>query len=197
MKQSVGPQLEVLDAMAASGIRGMRYLLQAEADHVWCNDLSLKVQPALQENLATAAQDPDSSGTFQISQMDVTALLEEMKSSGRQFDLVDIDSFGSKNGGAVIRKAIDVVRPGGLLYITSTDGLALSGRRPEDALRNYGALTSYTPAANEQALRVLAGTAVREGAAKGLHVRPLFSVFAPHGPVYRSMLSVEPQRPPR
>lgn len=32
---------------------------------------------------------------------------------------------------------------------------------------------------------------IREGAMRGLLVRPLFSHFAPHGPVFRAMLRVE------
>jgi tRNA (guanine26-N2/guanine27-N2)-dimethyltransferase len=51
----------------------------------------------------------------------------------------------------------------------------------QDALANFGAVTRSTPSSNEQALRVLAGAACLQGAARGLHVTPLFSVFAHHG----------------
>jgi tRNA (guanine26-N2/guanine27-N2)-dimethyltransferase len=54
-------------------------------------------------------------------------------------------------GGAIAAAALAVVRIGGLLYVTSTDGLSLSGRRPQDALANYGAITQPSPSCNEQA----------------------------------------------
>eukprot|EP00976_Prorocentrum_cordatum_P081254 1184324-Prorocentrum_minimum.AAC.1 len=66
-------------------------------------------------------------------------------------------------GGSIAAAALPVVALGGLLYVTSTDGLSLSGRRPEvrlkgrlyqpkssDALANYGALTCPSPSCNEQ-----------------------------------------------
>ena len=40
------------------------------------------------------------------------------------------------------------------------------------------------------------GMAAREAASLGLEVRPLFSLYSPHGPVYRSMLRVLPCRRP-
>ena len=44
---------------------------------------------------------------------------------------------------------------------------------------------------NETALRVFVGDAVRRGAAQGLKLTPVFSLFHPHGPVFRAMLRVE------
>ena len=46
-------------------------------------------------------------------------------------DLRDSPSAYDGQGGAIIAAALPVCRLGGLLYVTSTDGLALSGRRPE------------------------------------------------------------------
>jgi tRNA (guanine26-N2/guanine27-N2)-dimethyltransferase len=64
-------------------------------------------------------------------------------------DLRDSPSANHGQGGAIIAAALPVCRLGGLLYVTSTDGLALSGRRPEDALANFGAVTQYNPSSNE------------------------------------------------
>ena len=104
------------------------------------------------------------------------------------YDLIDLDMFGSDT--TAIGPALDAVRFGGLLYLTSTDGFSSSGKRPQRALAAYGAYTRAHPSANEQGLRMLIGAAVREAAARGLRVRPVVSLFSPHGPVFRAMLRV-------
>eukprot|EP00232_Nephroselmis_pyriformis_P003007 CAMPEP_0182914460 /NCGR_PEP_ID=MMETSP0034_2-20130328/38585_1 /TAXON_ID=156128 /ORGANISM="Nephroselmis pyriformis, Strain CCMP717" /LENGTH=212 /DNA_ID=CAMNT_0025051241 /DNA_START=203 /DNA_END=839 /DNA_ORIENTATION=+ len=78
--------------------------------------------------------------------------------------------------------------PGGLAYLTSTAGATMAGRVPLRAVACYGAYTQPLPACNEQGLRVLIGAAVREGAMRGIQVRPVFSYFSPHGPVFRVMV---------
>lgn len=83
------------------------------------------------------------------------------------------------------------MRFGGLLYLTSTDGVSSGGKRPERALAAYGACLRPLPSANEQGLRALAGAAVREGAARGVALKPLFSYYSFHGPVFRVMLAAE------
>ena len=47
---------------------------------------------------------------------------------------------------------------------------------------------------NEHGLLVFVGDAVRIGAAMGLKVTPVFSLFHPHGPVFRTMCRVDALR---
>jgi tRNA (guanine26-N2/guanine27-N2)-dimethyltransferase len=104
------------------------------------------------------------------------------------YDLIDLDMFGSDS--TLIGPALDAVRFGGLLYLTSTDGFSSSGKGPLHALATYGAYTRAHPSANEQGLRILIGAAVREAAKRRLRVEPLFSLYSAHGPVFRVMLRV-------
>lgn len=104
------------------------------------------------------------------------------------FDLIDIDVFGSDS--SAIGPAIDAIRFGGLLFLTSTDGFSSSGKRPMRALASYGAFTQPHPSCNEQGLRMLIGGALREALVRGCVVEPLFSLYSPHGPVFRTMLRV-------
>ncbi|MEW5303329.1 MAG: hypothetical protein WDW36_006033 [Sanguina aurantia] len=50
--------LNVLDVMAGSGVRGARYVQQAGADMVWCNDGNKALHTALVHNLCSAASVP-------------------------------------------------------------------------------------------------------------------------------------------
>jgi hypothetical protein len=61
-----------------------------------------------------------------------------------------------------------------------------TGKRPQRSLAAYGAYLRSLPSANEQGLRALIGAAVREGAARGVTLTPLFSLYSYHGPVSES-----------
>jgi hypothetical protein len=56
-----------------------------------------------------------------------------------------------------------------------------AGKRPQRSLTAYGSYLRALPHANEQGLRMLIGAAVKEGAARGLSLTPLFSLRSYHG----------------
>lgn len=58
------------------------------------------------------------------------------------------------------------------------------------SLAAYGSFIRPLPYANEIGLRMLIGGAVREASVLGFHVKPLFSYYSYHGPVFRVMLKV-------
>lgn len=119
-------------------------------------------------------------------------LLAACHLNGHFHDVIDADMFGSDT--TAVGPALDCLRFGGLLYLTSTDGFSSSGKRPGRALAAYGAFTQPVPFHAEQGLRALVGGAVREAAARGLRVQPLFSLYSPHGPVLRAMVRVTRSR---
>ncbi len=53
-RQELGGSLQVLDLMAGSGVRGMRYLQHSQAGLVWCNDCSPNTHTSLVTNLSSA-----------------------------------------------------------------------------------------------------------------------------------------------
>lgn len=54
-----------------------------------------------------------------------TRLLASVYLQEDYFDLVDVDSFGSDT--SYLAAAIDALKYGGLLYLTSTDGMSAGG----------------------------------------------------------------------
>jgi len=50
-RQQTG-RLSVLDAMAGSGIRSLRYFYQSKADRLWVNDSNPEISEVLQQNLS-------------------------------------------------------------------------------------------------------------------------------------------------
>lgn len=132
-------------------------------------------------------------GTISLTSKDARRLMSSMYGSHQdRFDIVDIDSFGSDT---FFDDALRVTKLGGYVYLTSTDALALCGKNPGKLMCNYGGafVSPNVPAVNETALRVFIGDAVRRGAQQGLDVTPVFSLFHPHGPVFRAMLKIEKQ----
>ncbi|KAL6762976.1 S-adenosyl-L-methionine-dependent methyltransferase [Haematococcus lacustris] len=190
----------VLDVMAGSGVRGARYLQQAGVDAVWCNDHNSSVHNELVMNLCggvahlTAEEAGERQGrgadplrpSVRVSHMDAQRLLAACYLAEDYYDLIDIDSFGSDT--SFLGSALDALKHGGLLFLTSTDGFSSAGLRPTHSLAAYGAYLRALPCANEQGLRMLIGAAVREGASRGLALSPVFSLYSYHGPVFRVML---------
>mmetsp|Transcript_15446 Transcript_15446/g.46663 ORF Transcript_15446/g.46663 Transcript_15446/m.46663 type:complete len:249 (-) Transcript_15446:2226-2972(-) len=91
----------------------------------------------------------------------------------------------------IIQAAYWVVRRDGLMYVTATDGLASGGRAARRTFERYGSWTTPHAAVNEAGLRYLVGFAAEEAAKHGLAVRPWFSLYSSHGPVFRAMLRLE------
>lgn len=178
-RQRLG-QLRVLDAMAGCGVRSLRYWLEAHADHIWTNEGNPDLRAVLQHNLQGAI----ASGTCHLTQADANRVFFDCYSRSDYYDLVDVDGFGS--AAPYLATSLWAVKLGGLLYLTSTDGRSATGHLPEGSLAAYGAYARSHPAAHEQGLRLLIGSAQQQAAAKGMGIEPVFSLFA--GEVYRVML---------
>ena len=181
--------VSVLDAMSGCGVRCVRYLLQGEVSSVHANDADPNVMDTLSENLA-GAHARGATGVSSVTNVDAHRLLAKCYLDEARFDIVDVDSFGSEN---LVSATMRCVKLGGYAYLTSTDALALCGKSPGALSANYGGaiVAPNTQGVNELGLRVFVGDAVRIGAAMGLKVTPVFSLFHPHGPVFRAMLRVE------
>ena len=185
----------ILDAMAGTGVRCARYLLQSGASHVHANDASRDAHDALLSTVCDLRANADamrSGSTVAVTRRDARRLLAGMYAADdERFDIVDVDSFGVDN---FVDAALPMVKHGGYAYVTCTDALALCGKNPPALSSRFGGahVAANVAGVNETALRVFVGDAVRRGAAQGLKLTPVFSLFHPHGPVFRAMLRVEP-----
>lgn len=189
----------ILDAMAGTGVRCARYLLQSGASHVHANDASRDAHDALLSTVCDLRANADamrssSAGSrpaVAVTSRDARRLLAGMYAADdERFDIVDVDSFGVDN---FVDAALPMVKHGGYAYVTCTDALALCGKNPPALSSRFGGahVAANVAGVNETALRVFVGDAVRRGAAQGLKLTPVFSLFHPHGPVFRAMLRVE------
>ncbi len=173
-------RLRVLDAMAGSGVRSLRYFLESQADWLWVNDSNPEVSAVLRHNLEGSIAPTQ----YQLTFTDANRVFFECYQHQNFYDLVDVDAFGSP--APYISTSLWAVTIGGLLYLTSTDGRSATGSTPDRTLATYGAYARSHPAGHEQGLRLLIGNVQQLAAAKGYGIEPVFSLFS--GQAYRVMV---------
>ena len=192
----------VLDAMSGCGVRAARYLTQGNVAFVHANDANPAVTRTIRANIESAVRaadadaDDDARAAATATRRQHAVTCEDARdvfaasASKSAFDVVDVDSFGSAD---FVDAALRCVRAPGHLYLTSSDGLALSGKNPARCAAAYSgaAIAPNVPGVNEHGLRVLIGHAVRVARDRGLRATPAFSLFHPHGPLFRVMLRIE------
>lgn len=178
-------QLRVLDAMAGSGVRSLRYWVEAKADSLWVNDSDPDLESELRANLEGAI----ASQVAQVTCQDANRVFFDCYGRQDYYDFVDVDCFGSAL--PYLSTSLWAVAIHGLLYITSTDIRTVAGHPPGSSVVTYGAYARHHPAIHEQGLRIVLGTLHREAAQKGLGIQPLFSLFT--GQTYRLMVRLLPK----
>ncbi len=179
-------RLRVLETMAGSGIRSLRYSLEAEADFVWTNDGNGDITPLRQANLERNL----SPERYRLTQKRAAQPLAQCCADEDFYDLVDIDAFGS--GAPFFAAAVGATAMGGLIYLTATDSRTLAGRAPESSLKTYGVYARIHPSCQEQGLRLLLGGLWEQASARGFGIRPIFSYFG--GQTYRVMVQLRPRQ---
>jgi tRNA (guanine26-N2/guanine27-N2)-dimethyltransferase len=155
---------EYLDAMGATGIRGMRVLNECGIP-VTINDREPEAIELITHNANHANLQ------VEIVQRDANALLSE-----RAFDAVDLDPFGTP--AMVVDAAIRGTRR--FLFVTATDTAPLCGAHLKAGIRRYFARPQNTEYHSEVGLRILLGFVVRETVKYDRGVEPTFCYAREH-----------------
>ncbi|USS40681.1 tRNA (guanine(10)-N(2))-dimethyltransferase [Thermococcus aggregans] len=175
----------VLDALSATGIRGIRYALETEAEEIWLNDISPEAFKLIIENLKlNFNENPEVDGKSAVlkgekllvaTNKDANLLMNE---KFRYFDFVDLDPFGSPM--EFLDSSLRSVKRNGILALTATDTAPLCGTYPKACMRKYIAMPIRGELCHESGLRVLIGTAVRYAAKYDLGIEVLFAYYKDH-----------------
>ncbi len=166
----------VLDGLAASGIRGIRFSLETTAKEVHINDRDPKAYALIKRNI-------------ELNGVDAIAHNEDFNILTRSmgFDYVDVDPFGTPV--PFLESAIMSLSRKGLLAITATDTAVLCGAYPKVCRRRYMANPAHNRCMHEAGLRILIGHAVRIAAVHDIGLRPVLAYSADH--YFRAYLKVE------
>ena len=158
----------VLDGLAASGVRGLRYALESGARlQVEFNDWNPVAARLIEENCRANGVEPH------VTQRNLAPLLYESV-----WHVVDLDPFGSP--APFLDPATRAVRDRGLLGITATDATALAGVYPKVCRRRYLATPMHNELMHEVALRILAASAVRHAAKHEVALTPVLAHATDH-----------------
>ena len=158
----------ILDGLAASGARGIRYALECGRQvTVEMNDWNPVAARLIEENCRLNDIEPH------VTQRNLAPLLHESV-----WHMVDVDPFGSP--APFLDAATRAVRGGGLLGITATDTTALAGVYPNVCRRRYLATPMHNELMHEVALRILAATAIRQAAKHEVALTPVLAHATDH-----------------
>jgi tRNA (guanine26-N2/guanine27-N2)-dimethyltransferase len=155
---------DYLDAMGASGVRGLRIAHECNVP-VSINDRDSQGINLIRHN-AKHANLP-----VEIVERDANALLSE-----RSFDAVDLDPFGTP--AMYVDAAVRGTRR--FLFITATDTAPLCGAHLKAGKRRYFAQPMNTEYHGEVGLRILLGFVVRETVKYDRGIEPIFCFAREH-----------------
>ncbi len=172
--------MEVLDALAGSGVRGIRIGLETGLEpELHFSEVRKTSCSVIEENLAINGL------RGRVHCRRCQAVMAE-----ENFDYVDLDPFG--DAVPYLDAALQSVRHNGLLGVTTTDLSVLSGKHPRTARRRYLAKVGRWHCPHELGLRVFTGYVVRMAARLDIVARPLLAVHHMH--YYRAFFRIRKRR---
>lgn len=140
--------LQIALPLAASGIRGIRFLKELPKSmikSITFNDHNPKAVNAIKNNLKLN----NLKNKTTVTNLDANLFLLQSKG----FDYIDIDPFGSPN--PFLNNAVQRLSRNGVLAATSTDTSALTGTFPKVTRRKYWAESQKNEMMHELGLRIL------------------------------------------
>ncbi len=171
-------QKSILDGLAATGIRGIRFANEVDGDlSVTINDANPIAFKLIKRNIRA-----NNLENVIASNKKLNALLAE-----RWYDYIDIDPFGSPV--PFLSTAMQSVKNNGIIAITATDTAPLCGTYPKACRRRYQAVPLKTNYCHEIGLRILIGYVAKEAAKYDLAVKPLLSHYTDH--YFRTYVRIE------
>lgn len=173
-------RLRVLETMSASGIRSLRYGLEAQADWIWANDANPDIEGMLQANLHRYF----SAQTYRVTALNAQDIFGHCTLNHERYDLVDVDGFGKVF--QYLPRVWSALSPQGLLYWTATDGQILGGQNPDRCLQRYGSYGRSFPCPQEQGMRIVLGSLAAAAQQWDMTIQPIFSTFT--GQTYRLLV---------
>jgi tRNA (guanine26-N2/guanine27-N2)-dimethyltransferase len=156
---------DYLDALSASGIRGLRVAKEAGVKNVTLNDVRSQACRLIEKNMSRNGL------AGNVTCYNANVLLHE-----RHFQAVDLDPFGSPSSylSAASRSALSY------LFMTATDTAPLCGAHLKSGIRKYMAVPLRTDYHREMGARILLGLAARELARLDKAVQPLLTHVTDH-----------------
>lgn len=166
--------LQIALPLAASGIRGIRFLKELKKGKIKSldmNDYSVQALKLIKDNLKV---NNIKNKKVKLHEKDANIFLLESKG----FDYIDIDPFGTPN--PFLDSAVKRIARDGIMAITATDTSALAGTYANACKRKYFAVPLKNELKHEIGLRILIRKVQLIGAQYEKALTPIFSYSKEH-----------------
>ena len=162
-------RLRVLEGLAATGLRAIRYATEIEAvASVDANDLDAGAVAAIARNVALNG----GAAAAKVRPTRADARVK-MLTSPSAYEVVDLDPYGAPCD--LLDSAVRAVVDGGLLAVTATDLAVLCGGAGEAGWAKYGSYPLHRPYGHEQAVRILLASISAAAARAKRVIEPVLS----------------------
>ncbi|KAJ2489084.1 RNA methyltransferase tRNA(m5U54)methyltransferase [Coemansia sp. RSA 2050] len=170
-KAAPSTKFTILEALAASGLRSVRYAKEIEdIDFILTNDLLADAVESIKRN---AHFNGISQKLVRANQGDAVAVMYAHRDKDA-FDVVDLDPYGT--AAPFIDGAIQAVKKGGLICVTCTDLAVLaSHNHPEACFAKYGGNPLKAEFCHELALRLVINSLQQTANRHKRYIEPLLS----------------------
>eukprot|EP00850_Spirogloea_muscicola_P006719 SM000032S12103 [mRNA] locus=s32:522953:532169:+ [translate_table: standard] len=161
--------LRVLEALAASGLRAIRYALEVQGiGFILALDNDRVAVQACKRNIA---YNGNQAAAVSVEEADSRVY---MLTHEKAFDVVDLDPYGSPS--IFLDSAVQSVADGGLLMCTATDMAVLCGNNGEVCHSKYGSFPLKGKYCHEMALRILLASIESHANRYKRHIVPVLSL---------------------
>nr|XP_009420724.1 PREDICTED: probable tRNA (guanine(26)-N(2))-dimethyltransferase 1 [Musa acuminata subsp. malaccensis] len=161
----------VLEALAASGLRALRYAREVDGiGQVIALDNDKASIEACQRNIKFNGSVACSKVEAHLADARVYMLTHQ-----KEFDVVDLDPYGSPS--VFLDSAVQSVADGGILMCTATDMAVLCGNNGEVCHSKYGSYPLKGKYCHEMALRILLACIESHANRYKRHIVPILSVY--------------------
>ncbi|SAL98380.1 hypothetical protein [Absidia glauca] len=151
-KVDEGFSFNILEALAATGLRSIRYAKEIpNLRQVVANDLLEEAVESIRRNTAYNGLDQD---LVRANKGDAMRVMYDTVGTKQKYDVVDLDPYGS--AAPFVDGAIQAVSEGGLLCVTCTDlGILTGSGYPETCFGKYNGMPLKGTFPHEMALRLV------------------------------------------
>jgi tRNA (guanine26-N2/guanine27-N2)-dimethyltransferase len=167
--QAAQPGGPLLDCTTATGIRGIRYALEAGASDITMLDMNEKAFQAAKKNIRL--------NKVKASVLN-KSIQEFANTSTRRFSVIDLDPFGGV--APYMHDLMKIVGDNGYIMLTATDGAVLCGAHQKACIRIYDAVPLHDELGHETGIRMLAGYVARVAAQFNLGIEVVMAVSHIH-----------------
>ncbi|KAM7296163.1 tRNA (guanine(26)-N(2))-dimethyltransferase [Ixodes scapularis] len=162
-------KVTVLEALAASGLRSIRYALEIEGiERIVANDYSVQAVESIKRNV----EHNKVAHLVTPSRAEAALLMHSHKAD--RFDVIDLDPYGSP--AMFLDAAVQAVKEKGLLLVTCTDMAILCGNSSETCRAKYGAVSLKSKCCHEMALRIVLQSIESHANRYGRYTVPLLAL---------------------